>query len=411
MNKRDTDQLRASIAKDLVQGPPPPTRELLKYYSPLEGVVTAPETDDSLRAKPVENTLAPDATLALSAPSAWHRARVARHATLAPHATVERYAIVKGELRVPNTLNFSLFPTLDPFARAVYYQLFLLSHGFRRDTCLVSLAKLAKSVLMSQRKVQNTIAYLEKRGLIERLESKLGGPARGNRYRVPMPCAGMAQDATVAQSATLAGDATPAPHATLAPHATVAPGASNKEKLDDDDLKNNHHQRAVTSQFVVPPVENHSRAAAPAERSESAIGHLAVVRAAYEKATGNRWKKSDSDAYQENGLRKLPAETIISAVEAVAQRSPVKINSFRYFVQELVALPDPGNRAWRKKQLEKIVGRIRDGTVGHAGYSAIDFLEALNARALATVSGLMAIQQIDRLRHRPLLRVARYKSI
>jgi hypothetical protein len=47
---------------------------------------------------------------------------------------------------VPNTLNFSLFPTLDPFARAVYYQLFLLSHGFRRDTCLVSLPKLAKSV-------------------------------------------------------------------------------------------------------------------------------------------------------------------------------------------------------------------------------------------------------------------------
>ena len=272
MNKRDRDQLRASIAKDLVQGqgPPSPTRELLKHYSPLEGIVTAPETDNSLRAAPVENTLAPHATVARSAPSAWHRATVARHATLAPHATVERYAIVKGELRVPNTLNFSLFPTLDPFAKAVYYQLFLLSHGFRRETCLVSLAKLAKSVLMSQRKVQDTIAYLEKRGLIERLESKLGGPARGNLYRVPLPCAGMAQDATVAQSATLAGDATLAPHATLAQGATVARDASNKEKLDDDDLKNNHHQRAETSQSVVPPVENHNRAAAPRERQESA---------------------------------------------------------------------------------------------------------------------------------------------
>jgi hypothetical protein len=288
---------------------------------------------------------------------------------------VERYAIVRGELRVPNTLNFSLFPTLDLFTKAVYYQLFLLSHGFRRDTCLVSLPKLAKSVLMSQRKVQNTIVYLEKRGLIEKLESKLGGPARGNLYRVPLPCAGMVQDATVAPGATLAGDATLVPHATLAQGATVARGATNKEKLDDDDLKTNHHQRAQALQPTIPPVENHSHAAAPRERAESADRHLALVRAAYERATGNRWKKSDSDAYEENGLKKLPAETIISAVEAVVQRTPVKINSFRYFVQELVALPDPGNRAWRKKQLEKIIRRIQENAVGRADYSAGDFVE------------------------------------
>ncbi len=71
---------------------------------------------------------------------------------------------------MPNTINFSLFPTLDPFAKAVYYQLFLLSHGFKRDTCIVGLSKLAKSVLMSQRKVQDTVACLEKRGLIKRLD-------------------------------------------------------------------------------------------------------------------------------------------------------------------------------------------------------------------------------------------------
>jgi hypothetical protein len=290
--------------------------------------VTGPEADDSLPAEPVENTMAQDATLARGAFPAWHRATVARHSTLAPHATLERYAIVRGELRVPNTLNFSLFPTLDPFAKAVYYQLFLLSHGFRRDTCLVSLPKLAKSVLMSQRKVQNTIAYLETRGLIERLESKLGGPARGNLYRVPLPCAGIAPDAAVAQGATLAGDATLVPHATLAQGATVARGASNKENLDDDDLKTNHHQRAETSQSALPPVENHSRAAAPRESPDSSDLHFSLVRAAYEKTTGNRWRKSDFDAYEENGLRKLPAETIISAVEAVGQRTPVKINLF-----------------------------------------------------------------------------------
>jgi len=57
------------------------------------------------------------------------------------------------------------------------------------------------------------------------------------------------------------------------------------------------------------------------------------------------------------------------------RRTPAKINSFNYFVKEIVALPDSRNRAWKKKQLEKIVRRIRDSTVGHADYSAIDFLE------------------------------------
>ena len=44
MNKRDREQLRASIARDLVQGQGEhsPTKELLKQYAPLEGVVTTP---------------------------------------------------------------------------------------------------------------------------------------------------------------------------------------------------------------------------------------------------------------------------------------------------------------------------------------------------------------------------------
>ena len=77
--------------------------------------------------------------------------------------------------------------------------------------------------------------------------------------------------------------------------------------------------------------------------------------------------------------RKSPRENIggkiISALEAVTQRTPAKINSFRYFLKEILALPDPRNRAWRRRQLEKIVRRIRDSSVGRAGYSGIDFVE------------------------------------
>src|SRR5881396_1720306 len=189
MKKRDREQLRASIAKDLVQGQGEhsPTKELLRQYTPLAGVVTTPNLPPQPgRAQPVENSLAPRATVAQKHNSPWHRATVAPATTVASGATVERPATVKGELRIPNTINFRLFPTLEPFAKAVYYQLFLLSHGFRRDTCVVGLAKLAKSVLMSQRKVQDTIVYLETRGLIKRLRAVLGGPYKGSVYQVPL---------------------------------------------------------------------------------------------------------------------------------------------------------------------------------------------------------------------------------
>src|SRR5213593_2336323 len=108
MNKRDREQLRASIAKDLVQGQGEhsPTKELLKQYVPLEGIITTPAPDVSWRpgsVQPVENSLAPRVTVAQNDHSAWH------DATVVPHATVERLATVKGELRVPNTINFRLF--------------------------------------------------------------------------------------------------------------------------------------------------------------------------------------------------------------------------------------------------------------------------------------------------------------
>src|SRR4029453_3035126 len=222
MKKRNQEQLRVAIANDHAQGLGgySPTRELLRQYAPLEGIITksAPEILPKTGClEPVENSLAPHATVAPNDSSPWHRPTVAQDATVASCATVARYPGAKRELRVPNTINFSLFPTLDPFAKAVYYQLFLLSHGFKRDRCIVGLAKLATMVLMSLRKVQHTVAYLEKRRLIKRLGSALGGTSKGNIYQVMLPTADMAPCATVAQSTTLAGDATVALHATLAP--------------------------------------------------------------------------------------------------------------------------------------------------------------------------------------------------
>jgi hypothetical protein len=376
MNKRDRQQLKASIAKDLIQGQGEhtATRELLKQYVPLEGVITTPGNGTSPRprpAPPVEKTLAHNATVAPEGNSPWHAATEAPPATVAVDATVARLAMVKGELRVPNTINFSLFPTLDPFAKAVYYQLYLLSHGFRRDTCVVGLARLAKSVLMSQRKVQDTIIYLEKRGLIRRLRAILGGPSKGNVYQVPMPSADTAPGSTVATDTTVAESATLAHRADLAPGACVAPHATNKD--DDDYYKKQSSSNGAGSHIgAVARAENHSRAAAPREKHDI---DFEAVRATYEKVTGNLWGQADSEAYAEHRLDQVSVEKIISTLEAVSQRSPVKINSFKYFVKEITTLPDPRNRARQKKQLGNIVRRIRDNSLGRADYSEIDFRE------------------------------------
>jgi hypothetical protein len=71
----------------------------------------------------------------------------------------------------------------------------------------------------------------------------------------------------------------------------------------------------------------------------------------------------------------LPAAKIVSVIEAVARRTPTKINSFKYFVKEITVQPDPRNRAWQKKRLEKIVHRIRENSVGAADFSAADLVE------------------------------------
>jgi hypothetical protein len=57
-----------------------------------------------------------------------------------------------------------------------------------------------------------------------------------------------------------------------------------------------------------------------------------------------------------------------------ARRTPTMINS-KYFLKEILAVSNDRNRAWQKKQLESIMRKIRDNSVGCAGYSGIDRLE------------------------------------
>jgi hypothetical protein len=177
---------------------------------------------------------------------------------------------------------------------------------------------------------------------------------------------------TSPKDACVAGNANMASDATLAQAATAAQNATNK---DDDDFKIKSSSKGGQFGIDSNPVVNHRGAAAPREIAENPEGNFELVRAAYERATRNRWNKSDTEAYYRNRLENVPAERIISVLETVARRTPAKINSFKYFVKEIVAVPDPRNRAWQKKRLEKIVRRIRDNSVGGPDFSEADFVE------------------------------------
>jgi hypothetical protein len=225
---------------------------------------------------------------------------------------------------------------------------------------------------MSQRKVQDTILYLEKRGLVQRLRAILGGPSKGNVYQVLIPAADMAPGTRSAGNTNVAEDATTAPYATLARRASPAPDATNK---DDDDYQIQSSSKGGNAAFKRGPVENHNRAAAPREKRTIDDGAFELVRDAYERITGNAWIKSDSVAYKENCLKIIPAGKIISVLETVTARTPTKINSLKYFLKEILALPDGRNRAWQKKQLENIIVRIRDCSIGRPEYSGVDLLE------------------------------------
>jgi hypothetical protein len=138
-------------------------------------------------------------------------------------------------------------------------------------------------------------------------------------------------------------------------------------------------------------VENHTSAAAPREKETA---DFLLVREAYEKATGNRWNRSDSDAYVQNGIANMAATQIASVIEAVVRRTLTKINSFKNFVKEITAQPDPRNRA-HDACIESIAlcPVCRDLTFRSRDYEAISgrsnrlgFLRNLGSVSLKTAS-------------------------
>ena len=60
-------------------------------------------------------------------------------------------------------------------------------------------------------------------------------------------------------------------------------------------------------------------------------------------------------------------------MNTVAERNGGRINSFNYFVREILASMNPRNQSQQRKSLERIIRRIREIHIGRADYSLSDF--------------------------------------
>jgi hypothetical protein len=187
---------------------------------------SAPDTEITSGADLVSHTKSvPHADIAPHAETASHPdsasdakvhsepVRKVRDAETAPHAET---APVRGHLRVPNEILYNILPTLKPSEAIVLLRLYSLSHGFQKNTCIVSLDKLASGCNLSRTQTRVCVRNLERKKLIKVQgtdNTNSQKELRGLHFEVRLPSATRAEIA---------------PHAKSAPRAETTP---NKEKI------------------------------------------------------------------------------------------------------------------------------------------------------------------------------------
>jgi DNA-binding Lrp family transcriptional regulator len=114
--------------------------------------------------------------------------------------------------RIPNEIFEDILPTLRPSEQSILLRLYRLTWGFQKDTCHVSMGKLAKSCNLSARQVTTCIQVLEKRGLIRRVHVDFDNRnqhERGVTFQMILPQAARAKSsppAIISPAAKFSGD-------------------------------------------------------------------------------------------------------------------------------------------------------------------------------------------------------------
>jgi hypothetical protein len=94
----------------------------------------------------------------------------------------------RGHLRQPHAYTDGLCQVLDVYEQAIYTQLYRLSHGYGKPTCMIGLPQLARRANMGKTTTQATVNRLIDKGLIRKLEYEIGrNKEQGTTYWVSSP--------------------------------------------------------------------------------------------------------------------------------------------------------------------------------------------------------------------------------
>jgi len=159
------------------------SKNITSFAAFLEQTERKPETSEATRAENASDTgLTPDTETTPHTNSA-SRVKIASHedsasdvktrpepvrkvrdAETTSHAEI---APVRGHLRVPNEILYNIFPSLKPSEAIVLLRLYALSHGFQKNTCTVSLDKLASGCNLSRTQTRVCVRALERKRFIK----------------------------------------------------------------------------------------------------------------------------------------------------------------------------------------------------------------------------------------------------
>ena len=77
--------------------------------------------------------------------------------------------------------------------------------------------------------------------------------------------------------------------------------------------------------------------------------HLTQTITAYTTVTKNPWLQTDTVSYLQHHIDQVPIEKVKTVIQTVFERAECRINSFAYFVKEILAINDQRTLGGRRK--------------------------------------------------------------
>lgn len=165
MSKKSREAIRSNLERAI--SPPPQPR---KRGSNLDGLLDeyAPPDDASPKSRVSH---APNVSLDAKISDLW--------------ASIPE---TKGYSKQFHAITDHLFRLLDPIEQAIYTQLFQLTHGFSKPTCVISLPRLAERANIGTTAAHGAIKRLVTKGLVEKRTWIVGrGKEQGIEFSLPLP--------------------------------------------------------------------------------------------------------------------------------------------------------------------------------------------------------------------------------